>query len=222
MQDTNDRFLANIQRGGLYSVVPRIPGGEITPDKLIVLGEIAKKYGLYTKLTGGQRIDMLGVRRCSAFPIFGRNLVDAGFESGHAYGKAMRTIKSCVGTTWCRYAVGDSVGFAVRLELRYRGIRAPHKMKAAVSGCVRECAEAQSQGFRTHRHREGLEPVRAAATAVRSRGMPTCWHRICDEDTCITLYRPLHDVLHPDGRSADPDLEVARGDGGRHRAIFAT
>jgi nitrite reductase (NADH) large subunit len=146
LQDTNDRFLANIQRGGLYSVVPRVPGGEITPEKLIVLGQIARKYGLYTKITGGQRIDMFGAP-AHRLPEIWEELVAAGFESGHAYGKAMRTVKSCVGTTWCRYGVQDSVGFAVRVELRYRGVRSPHKLKAAVSGCVRECAEAQSKDF---------------------------------------------------------------------------
>ena len=146
LQDTNDRFLANIQRGGLYSVIPRIPGGEITPEKLIVLGAIAKKYGLYTKITGGQRVDMFGAP-VHRLPEIWEDLVAAGFESGHAYGKAMRTVKSCVGTTWCRYGVQDSVGFAVRVELRYRGVRSPHKLKAAVSGCVRECAEAQSKDF---------------------------------------------------------------------------
>ena len=144
LQDTNDRFLANIQRGGLYSVVPRVPGGEITPDKLIVLGKVAKKYGLYTKITGGQRIDLFGAQ-LHQLPNIWEELVDAGFESGHAYGKALRTIKSCVGTTWCRYGVQDSVGFAIRIEERYRGIRAPHKVKGAVSGCVRECAEAQGK-----------------------------------------------------------------------------
>lgn len=142
LQDTNDRFLANMQRGGLYSVIPRVPGGEITPDKLITLGRVAKKYGLYTKITGGQRVDLFGAQ-LHQLPDIWEELVDAGFESGHAYGKALRTVKSCVGTTWCRYGVQDSVGFAVRLEQRYRGIRAPHKMKMAVSGCVRECAEAQ-------------------------------------------------------------------------------
>ncbi len=146
LQDTNDRYLANIQRGGLYSVVPRIPGGEITPEKLIVLGEIARKYGLYTKITGGQRIDMLGAP-VHLLPDIWADLVAAGFESGHAYGKAVRTVKSCVGSTWCRYGVQDSVGFAIRVETRYRGIRAPHKVKAAVSGCIRECAEAQSKDF---------------------------------------------------------------------------
>ncbi len=146
LQDTNDRFLANMQRGGLYSVIPRVPGGEITPEKLIALGETAKAYGLYTKITGGQRIDLFGAQ-VQNLPDIWEKLVDAGFESGHAYGKALRTIKSCVGTTWCRYGVQDAVGFAVALENRYKGIRAPHKIKSAVSGCVRECAEAQGKDF---------------------------------------------------------------------------
>jgi nitrite reductase (NADH) large subunit len=144
LQDTNDHFLANIQRNGTYSVVPRIPGGEVTPEKLIVLGEVARDFGLYTKITGGQRIDLLGAR-VEQLPAIWRRLVDAGFESGHAYGKAVRTVKSCVGSTWCRYGVQDSVALAVELELRYRGIRSPHKIKAGVSGCARECAEAQSK-----------------------------------------------------------------------------
>jgi nitrite reductase (NADH) large subunit len=131
-----------MQRGGLYSVIPRVPGGEITPDKLVTLGRVAKKYGLYTKITGGQRVDLFGAQ-LQQLPDIWEELVDAGFESGHAYGKAVRTVKSCVGTTWCRYGVQDSVGFAIRIEERYRGIRAPHKLKLAVSGCVRECAEAQ-------------------------------------------------------------------------------
>lgn len=142
LQDSNDRFLANTQRGGLYSVVPRVPGGEITPEKLLTLGHVGQKYGLYTKITGGQRIDLFGAQ-LHQLPDIWEELIDAGFESGHAYGKAVRTVKSCVGSTWCRYGVQDSVGFAIRLEERYRGIRAPHKIKLAVSGCVRECAEAQ-------------------------------------------------------------------------------
>ncbi|MCT9932699.1 nitrite reductase large subunit NirB [Planotetraspora sp. A-T 1434] len=146
LQDTNDHFLANIQNNGTYSVVPRIPGGEITPDKLIVIGEVARDFGLYTKITGGQRIDLLGAR-VEQLPQIWKKLVDAGFESGHAYGKALRTVKSCVGSTWCRYGVQDSVGLAIELELRYRGLRSPHKLKAAVSGCARECAEARSKDF---------------------------------------------------------------------------
>jgi nitrite reductase (NADH) large subunit len=146
LQDTNDRFLANIQRRGLYSVVPRVPGGELTPEKLIVIGQVAKKYGLYTKITGGQRIDLFGAR-VNQLPDIWEELVNAGFESGHAYGKALRTVKSCVGTTWCRYGVQDSVALAIRVENRYKGLRAPHKLKSAVSGCTRECAEAQSKDF---------------------------------------------------------------------------
>ena len=145
-QDSNDRFLANIQKGGTYSVVPRIPGGEITPDKLIVIGKVAKKYNLYTKITGGQRIDMFGAH-VNDLPNIWEELIAAGFESGHAYGKALRTVKSCVGSTWCRYGLHDSVSFAIRIEERYRGLRAPHKIKSAVSGCIRECAEAQSKDF---------------------------------------------------------------------------
>ncbi|WP_228977625.1 nitrite reductase large subunit NirB [Streptomyces sp. DH12] len=146
LQDTNDHFLANMQRNGSYSIVPRIPGGEITPEKLIVIGEVARDFGLYTKITGGQRIDLFGAR-VEQLPAIWARLVEAGFESGHAYGKALRTVKSCVGQTWCRYGVQDSVRMAIDLELRYRGLRAPHKLKSAVSGCQRECAEAQSKDF---------------------------------------------------------------------------
>ncbi|MFI9011258.1 nitrite reductase large subunit NirB [Actinosynnema sp. NPDC053489] len=146
LQDTNDRFLANLQRNGTYSVVPRIPGGEITPEKLIVIGEVARDFGLYTKITGGQRIDLFGAT-VDQLPRIWKRLVDAGFESGHAYGKALRTVKSCVGTTWCRYGVQDSVSLAIELELRYRGLRSPHKLKSAVSGCARECAEARGKDF---------------------------------------------------------------------------
>ncbi len=145
-QDSNDRFLANIQRGGTYSVVPRIPGGEITPEKLIVIGQVAQKYGLYTKITGGQRIDMFGAH-VGDLPMIWEELIAAGFESGHAYGKSLRTVKSCVGTTWCRFGVQDSVSFAIEVENRYKGLRSPHKLKSAVSGCIRECAEAQSKDF---------------------------------------------------------------------------
>ena len=144
LQDTNDHHLANMQRNGTYSVVPRVPGGEILPDQLIALGHIAKDFDLYTKITGGQRIDLFGAR-LHDLPEIWRRVIDAGMESGHAYGKALRTVKSCVGETWCRYGVRDSVGMAIRLEERYRGLRSPHKIKMGVSGCTRECAEAQSK-----------------------------------------------------------------------------
>ncbi|WP_285821131.1 nitrite reductase large subunit NirB [Cellulosimicrobium sp. Marseille-Q4280] len=144
LQDTNDHVMANMQKDGTYSVVPRIPGGEITPDGLLVIGQVAKDFGLYTKITGGQRIDMFGAR-IEQLPHIWRRLVEHGFESGHAYGKSLRTVKSCVGSTWCRFGVQDSVGMAVELELRYRGLRSPHKIKLGVSGCARECAEARGK-----------------------------------------------------------------------------
>lgn len=144
LQDSNDHFLANIQRNGSYSVVPRVPGGDIKPEHLIVIGQIAQDFGLYTKITGGQRIDMFGAR-VDQLPEIWRRLVDAGMESGHAYGKALRTVKSCVGSDWCRYGQQDSVQLAIDFELRYRGLRAPHKIKLGVSGCARECAEARGK-----------------------------------------------------------------------------
>lgn len=144
LQDTNDRFLANMQKDGTYSIVPRIPGGEITPDRLIVLGEVAKEYALYTKVTGGQRIDLFGAT-LAQLPEIWEKLISAGFETGQAYGKSLRTVKSCVGSTWCRYGVNDSMKMAIDLENRYKGLRSPHKIKFAVSGCTRECAEAQSK-----------------------------------------------------------------------------
>jgi len=183
IQDTNDRFLANLQRGGLYSVVPRVPGGEITPDKLIVLGQVAKKYGLYTKITGGQRIDLFGAA-VHQLPDIWEELVNAGFESGHAYGKAMRTVKSCVGTTWCRYGVQDSVSFAIRVENRYKGLRAPHKLKAAVSGCIRECAEAQSKDFGLIATEKGYNLYVCGNGGAKPRHADLLAADL-DEDTCL-------------------------------------
>ncbi len=146
IQDTNDRFLGNIQKGGTYSVVPRIPGGEITPQKLEAIGRIGKKYDLYCKITGGQRIDLFGAR-VDQLPQIWEDLISEGFESGHAYGKALRTVKSCVGSAWCRFGLHDSVGLAIEIENRYKGLRAPHKIKGGVSGCIRECAEARGKDF---------------------------------------------------------------------------
>ncbi|SFB60776.1 nitrite reductase large subunit NirB [Algoriphagus aquimarinus] len=183
IQDSNDRFLANIQRNGTYSVVPRVPGGEITPDKLMVLGQVAKKYDLYTKITGGQRIDLFGAQ-LHELPLIWKELIDAGFESGHAYGKSLRTVKSCVGSTWCRFGLHDSVSFAIRIEDRYKGLRSPHKLKGGVSGCIRECAEARGKDF-------GVIAVEGGWNLfVCGNGGATPKHAILlaeklDDDTCI-------------------------------------
>ncbi len=183
IQDTNDKFLANIQKGGTYSVVPRIPGGEITPDKLIVIGRVAKKYDLYTKITGGQRVDMFGAR-VEELPMIWKELIDAGFESGHAYGKSLRTVKSCVGSTWCRFGQQDSVSFAIKIENRYKGLRSPHKLKGGVSGCIRECAEARGKDFGIIATEKGYNLY------VCGNGGANPKHALLfatdlDEDTCI-------------------------------------
>jgi nitrite reductase (NADH) large subunit len=185
IQDTNDRFLANIQRGGTYSVVPRVPGGEITPEKLIALGRVAKKYNLYAKITGGQRVDLFGAA-VHQLPSIWEELIAAGFESGHAYAKAIRTVKSCVGSTWCRYGVQDSVGFAIRVENRYKGFRAPHKLKAAVSGCVRECAEAQGKDFGIIATEKGWNLYVCGNGGAKPRHADLLAADI-DADTCIRL-----------------------------------
>ena len=199
LQDTNDHVLANIQKDGTYSVVPRIAGGEITPEGLIVIGEVARDFGLYTKITGGQRIDMFGAR-IDQLPLIWRRLVDAGFESGHAYGKSLRTVKSCVGQSWCRYGVQDSVSMAVLLELRYRGLRAPHKLKLGVSGCAR-VRRGTGQGRGRDRHREGMESVcrrkRRVHAAPRAAAGRRPRRRRPDPGD-----RPVLHVLHPHRRQA--------------------
>ncbi len=144
LQDTNDRNLANMQKDGTYGVVPRIPGGEITPEKLAVIAQVAGDYGLYTKINGAQRIGLYGAR-LEQLPQIWARLVEAGFESGQAYGKSLRNVKSCIGSSWCRFGVQDSTTLAIDLEHRYRGLRSPHKFKMGVSGCNRECAEAQNK-----------------------------------------------------------------------------
>jgi nitrite reductase (NADH) large subunit len=183
IQDTNDRYLANVQRGGLYSIVPRVPAGEITPEKLIALGQVATKYGLYTKITGAQRVDLFGAQ-LNQLPDIWQELVAVGFESGHAYGKALRTVKSCVGSTWCRFGVQDSVAFAIRVEERYKGLRAPHKLKSAVSGCTRECAEAQSKDFGIIATEKGWNLYVCGNGGMKPRHAELLAADL-DDDTCI-------------------------------------
>lgn len=144
LHDTNDNFLGNIQKDGTYSVIPRMAGGEVTPQALAELANVAAEYNLYTKVTGAQRIGLFGAQK-DDLPEIWRKLINAGFETGQAYAKALRMAKTCVGSTWCRYGVQDSVGLGSFIENRYKGIRTPHKMKFGVSGCTRECAEAQGK-----------------------------------------------------------------------------
>ncbi len=135
----NDRVHANIQKDGTFSVVPRIYAGVTTPDELMRIAQAAVKYQVkMVKITGGQRIDLLGVKKEDLPKIW----KDLGMPSGHAYTKAFRTCKSCVGTDFCRYGVGDSIGLAQQIEYRFQGIESPHKMKLATAGCPRNCSEA--------------------------------------------------------------------------------
>ena len=174
LQDTNDHVLANLQKDGTYSVVPRIPGGEITPEELIVIGEVARDFGLYTKITGGQRIDLFGAR-VEQLPAIWRRLVDAGFESGHAYGKALRTVKSCVGSTWCRYGVQDSVGAGrSRWSCATAGCASPHKIKLGGLRLRPGVRRGAQQGRRRHRHRDRAGTSTSAATAASRPGTPSC------------------------------------------------
>ena len=146
LQDTNDAYLANIQRNGTYSVVPRVPGGEITPEGLIAIGEVARDFGLYTKITGGQRIDLFGARMertAGDLAAAGRRRVRVGsrLRQGAAHGEVVR------GHRLVPLRRAGLRRLAVALELRYRGLRSPHKLKGGVSGCARECAEARSKDF---------------------------------------------------------------------------
>jgi nitrite reductase (NADH) large subunit len=190
LQDTNDHFLANLQKDGTYSVVPRVPGGEITPEQLIAIGQVAEEFGLYTKITGGQRIDLFGARVEQLPTIWGR-LIAAGMESGHAYGKALRTVKSCVGLTWCRYGVQDSTSMAIELEERYRGLRSPHKLKMAVSGCTRECAEAQSKDVGVIATEKGWNLFVAGNGGMRPRHATLLATDLDDETLIRTIDRFL-------------------------------
>ncbi len=135
----NDRVHANIQKDKTFSVIPRIYGGVTTADDLIRIGEVAKKYDVpMVKFTGGQRIDLLGITKENLPHVW----KDLGMPSGHAYGKSFRTCKTCVGTDFCRYGVGDSTGLGIKIEKRFQGIESPGKMKLATAGCPRNCSEA--------------------------------------------------------------------------------
>jgi nitrite reductase (NADH) large subunit len=135
----NDRVHANIQKDGTFSVVPRIYAGVTSAEELMRIATVAVKYKVpLVKLTGGQRIDLLGIKKEDLPAVW----QDLGMPSGHAYTKAFRTCKSCVGTDFCRYGVGDSIALAQKIERRFQGVESPHKMKLATAGCPRNCSEA--------------------------------------------------------------------------------
>jgi nitrite reductase (NADH) large subunit len=143
----NERMHANIQKDGTYSVVPRMWGGVTTPNELRAIADAADKYGArMVKVTGGQRLDLFGIKKEDLPAIWG-DLNAAGMVSGHAYGKALRTVKTCVGSQWCRFGTQDSTGLGIKAEQMTWGSWMPHKFKIAVSGCPRNCAEATIKDF---------------------------------------------------------------------------
>jgi nitrite reductase (NADH) large subunit len=140
----NERNHANIQKDGTYSVVPRIYGGVTTPEELRKIADVAVKYKVpMVKFTGGQRIDLLGIKKEQLPDVW----ADLGMNSGHAYGKTLRTVKTCVGSTFCRFGTQDSIQMGIDLERKLEGLNTPAKVKLAVSGCPRNCAEATIKDF---------------------------------------------------------------------------
>jgi nitrite reductase [NAD(P)H] large subunit len=135
----NDRVHANIQKDGTFSVVPRMYGGVTTPAELRRIADVAERFEVpLVKVTGGQRLDLLGVRKEDLPKVW----AELGMPSGHAYAKAVRTVKTCVGTDFCRYGLGDAIGAGIEMEKAWEGVYTPHKVKSGVSGCARNCAEA--------------------------------------------------------------------------------
>ena len=138
----NDRVHANVQKDRTFSVVPRIYGGVTSAAELRRIADVADKYSVpMVKITGGQRIDLLGISKENLPKVW----QDLGMPSGHAYTKAFRTCKTCVGTEFCRYGVGDSTSLGIQIERRFQGIESPHKMKLATAGCPRNCSEATTK-----------------------------------------------------------------------------
>ncbi|ABI57046.1 nitrite reductase large subunit NirB [Alkalilimnicola ehrlichii MLHE-1] len=169
----NERMHANIQKDGTYSVVPRMWGGTTTPAELRKIAEVAERYDVPTvKVTGGQRIDLLGVKKEDLPGMWGE-LAEAGFVSGHAYGKALRTVKTCVGSEWCRFGVQDSTSLGIALERMCWGAWTPHKVKLAVSGCPRNCAEASIKDLGVVAIESGWEILVGGNGGVKVRACDT-------------------------------------------------
>jgi nitrite reductase (NADH) large subunit len=166
----NERVHANIQKDGTYSVVPRMWGGITTPDELRAIADVADKFNIPTvKVTGGQRIDLLGVKK-EDLPAVWADLNAAGMVSGHAYGKSLRTVKTCVGTDWCRFGTQDSTGLGIKLEKFMWGSWTPHKVKLGVSGCPRNCAEATCKDIGVVCVDSGYEIHFAGAAGMHVKG----------------------------------------------------
>lgn len=195
----NERVHANIQRDGTYSVVPRMWGGVTTPRELRAIADVADKFAIPTvKVTGGQRIDLLGVKKEDLVPVWA-DLNAAGLVSGHAYAKGLRTVKTCVGTDWCRFGTQDSTGLGVKLEKLMWGSWTPHKVKMAVSGCPRNCAEATCKDFGVVCVDSGYELHFAGAAGMHVKGTEVLC-TVATEDEAIEYSMALIQLYREQGR----------------------
>ncbi|MDR3373433.1 MAG: nitrite reductase large subunit NirB [Ancalomicrobiaceae bacterium] len=195
----NERLHANIQKDGTYSVVPRMWGGVTSPKELRAIADVAEKFAIPTvKVTGGQRIDLLGVRK-EDLPGVWADLNAAGMVSGHAYAKGLRTVKTCVGSEWCRFGTQDSTGLGVKLERYLWGSWSPAKVKLAVSGCPRNCAEATCKDIGVVCVDSGYEIHYAGAAGLHIQGTIVLT-KVATEDECIEVIAALLQLYREDGR----------------------
>ncbi|WP_109795833.1 nitrite reductase large subunit NirB [Minwuia thermotolerans] len=195
----NERVHANIQKDGTYSVVPRMWGGITNPTELRAIADVADKFAIPTvKVTGGQRIDLLGVKK-EDLPAVWADLNAAGLVSGHAYGKALRTVKTCVGNEWCRFGTQASVSLGVQMERFLWGAWTPHKVKMAVSGCPRNCAEATVKDFGVVCVDSGFELHFAGAAGMEVKATQLLCKVVAEEDVlehCAALLQLYRQEAH--------------------------
>lgn len=194
----NERVHANIQKDGTYSVVPRMWGGLTNPRELRAIADVAERYKIpAVKVTGGQRIDLLGVRK-EDLPAVWADLNEAGMVSGHAYAKGLRTVKTCVGTQWCRFGTQDSTGLGVKIEKLLWGSWTPAKVKMGVSGCPRNCAEATCKDVGVICVDSGYEIYFAGAAGLHIKGTQLLC-RTAEEDECIEIIAALTQLYREQG-----------------------
>jgi nitrite reductase (NADH) large subunit len=195
----NERVHANIQKDGTYSVVPRMWGGVTSAKELRAIADVVDKFGIPTvKVTGGQRIDMLGIRK-EDLPAVWADLGKAGFVSGHAYAKGLRTVKTCVGSEWCRFGTQDSTGLGIRIEKFMWGSWTPAKVKMAVSGCPRNCAEATCKDVGVICVDSGYEIHFAGAAGLDIKGTEVLG-LVKTEDEALEVIAALVQMYREQGR----------------------
>ncbi len=218
---TNERMHANIQKDGTYSVVPRMWGGVTTPGELRAIADAADKYGArMVKVTGGQRLDLFGIKK-EDLPAIWADLNAAGMVSGHAYGKALRTVKTCVGSEWCRFGTQDSTGLGIKTEQMTWGSWMPHKFKIAVSGCPRNCAEATIKDFGVICVDSGYELLVGGNGGIHLRGTdPLC--KVATEEEALEYCAAFIQLYREEARYLDrtaPWIERVGMDYVRNRIV---